>query len=208
MNDCGPLFDRQVIKETGILGEDRIRWVSPLKDDEYAEYRDQDFLNRLGLTLTKRSLDSFWPNLGPQWDALGRTEAGRIILIEAKANIPEVVSPATGAGPKSRVLIEKSIAETQKFLGVDENISWTGKLYQYTNRLAHLYLLRELNDIDAYLIFVYFVGAEDVNGPQTIAEWKSALTVTKLILGLNEHHKLSKYVADIFIDVGQIANAA
>jgi hypothetical protein len=68
--------------------------------------------------------------------------------------------------------------------------------------------LRELNDIDAHLVFVYFVGAEDVNGPQTIAEWKSALTVAKLVLGLKERHKLSKYVADVFIDVRQIANAA
>jgi hypothetical protein len=204
VNDCRQLFDQQVKKESGIPEEDRITWVSPLKEDEYAEYRDQDFLNRLGLTLTKRSLDSFWPNWGPQWDALGRTGTGRIILLEAKANIPEIVSSATGAGPKSRVLIENSIAETQKFLGSDKNISWTGKLYQYTNRLAHLYLLRELNGVDAHLVFVYFVGAKDVNGPRTIAEWKSALTVAKLVLGLKERHKLSKYVSDIFIDIGQI----
>ncbi len=208
VNDSTQLFDRQVAKATGIPREDLITWVSPLRDDEYAEYRDQDFLDRLGLTLPKRPLDSFWPNRGPQWDALGRTEAGRIILLEAKANVPEVVSPATGAGPESRALIEKSIAATQEFLGVDKEIPWTGKLYQYTNRLAHLYLLRELNGVDAYLVFVYFVGAEDVNGPKTVAEWKRALTVAKRVLGLGERHKLSKYVADVFIDVSKFESDA
>ena len=35
---------------------------------------------------------------------------------------------------------------------------WSGTFYQYANRLAHLYLLHELNDVDAWLVFVYFVG--------------------------------------------------
>ncbi len=34
----------------------------------------------------------------------------------------------------------------------------TKGFYQYINRLAHLYLLRVLNKIPAYLVFVYFVN--------------------------------------------------
>lgn len=30
------------------------------------------------------------------------------------------------------------------------------KLYQYANRLAHLYFLRHLNGVEAYLLLLYF----------------------------------------------------
>jgi hypothetical protein len=49
-----------------------IDWKSPQKTDKYAEYRDEDFLKKLGiLNKMKYSLSKFWPNNGPQWDALG-----------------------------------------------------------------------------------------------------------------------------------------
>ena len=143
--------------------------------------------------------------MGPQWDALAKTKSGRIILLEAKANIPEVVSPATGASPASRELIEKSLSETKAFLGVDQDLPWVGRLYQFTNRLAHLYLLRELIGIDAYLVFTYFVGDDDVNGPKTVNEWKAALTVAKKVLGISERNPMSKFVSDAFVDIREIA---
>lgn len=208
VNETPDLFNLRIASVSAIPKDDKIEWVSPLQDDEYAEYRDQDFLDRLGIHLPKTSLKEFWPNLGPQWDALGKTRNGRIILLEAKANIPEVISPATGAGSKSRILIEKSISETQAFLGIDQDIPWTEKLYQYTNRLAHLYLLRELNGIDAHLVFAYFIGDYDVNGPKTVEEWKATLTVAKKVLGLRERHPLSKFVSDVFVNVNEIESAA
>jgi len=203
-NDAATVFNRHIYEASNIPFDDEIIWVSPLKNDEYAEYRDQDFLDLIDLELPKLPLNTFWPKLGPQWDGLGRTENGRILLVEAKANIPEVVSPGTGASSESRALIDRSVGETKAFLGVDKDIPWTGKLYQYANRLAHLYLLRELNDIDAYLVFVYFVGDDEVNGPKSIAEWKSALSVVKKVLGLGSRHALSKYVVDVYIDIAEI----
>lgn len=205
VNEHRELFNSHILSASSIPGDDEIVWVSPLLDDDYAEYRDQDFLDRLELNLPKKRLKDFWPNLGPQWDALARTSSGRIILLEAKANIPEVVSPATGASPASRELIEKSLSETKAFLGVDHDIPWAGRLYQFTNRLAHLYLLRELNGIDAYLVFTYFVGDDDVNGPRTVMEWKAALTVAKKVLGISERNPMSKYVSDVFVDIGDLA---
>lgn len=181
--------------------------MSPLEDDEFAEYRDQDFLNRLGVVLPQRNLETFWPNRGPQWDALGLTESGTVLLVEAKANIPEVVSSGTEATRKSRDMIVRSIGEVQEYLGVDPSISWTGKLYQYANRMAHLYLLRELNGLDARMVFVYFNGDDDVNGPETTAEWKSALAIVKGVLGIDHRHRLSKYVSDVFIDVSDLKGA-
>jgi len=204
VNDFPSVID-SAIHETGVVAsDDAISWLSPLRDDEFAEYSDQDFLDRLSITLPRRSLESFWPKRGPQWDALGRTDSGAVLIVEAKANVPEVVSPGTQASSQSRELIDASIAETKAFLGIDPDIRWTGKLYQYANRLAHLYLLRELNGFDARLLNVYFVGDEDVDGPKTVAEWKSALTVVKRVLGLPNNHRLARYAADVLVDVANL----
>ena len=84
---------------------------------------------------------------------------------------------------------------------MDAEIPWSGKLYQYANRLAHLYLLRKLNHIPAYMIFVYFIGDRDVDGPKSIEEWKAAITVAKRVLGWSGRSKLSKYIADVYLDI-------
>lgn len=47
-----------------------IEWLSPRADDDYVEYRDEAFLDLLGIKLTKTKLKNFWPKGGPQWDAL------------------------------------------------------------------------------------------------------------------------------------------
>src|SRR5205807_2081864 len=60
------------IADTTRIPADEIDWVSPLAVDDYAEYRDQDFLDRLDLHLEHFPLHNFWPARGPQWDALGR----------------------------------------------------------------------------------------------------------------------------------------
>ena len=151
-------------------------------------------------------LREFWPRFGPQWDALGRTDQGAVFLVEAKANIPELVSPASGAkSPTSIALIDDSLKQVQRFLRVDTGIDWSGKLYQYANRIAHLYLLRELNRIPAYLLFIYFIVDRDVDGPQTTEEWKAAIEVAERVLGLPTRHRLSDYVVDIFVHVDEIS---
>ena len=71
--------------------------------------------------------------------------------------------------------------------------------------MAHLYLLRQLNQIPAYLIFVYFVQAAEVNGPGTVAEWEAALSVVKRVLGIGERHRLSRFVSEVFIPVTELS---
>jgi len=45
----------------------KIDWKSPLQTDDYAEYRDEDFLIKLGvLNKIKYPLSNFWPDYGPQ----------------------------------------------------------------------------------------------------------------------------------------------
>ena len=41
------------------------------------------------LTLPQRSLSSFWPRRGPQWDGLARTGRGDLLLVEAKAHVAD-----------------------------------------------------------------------------------------------------------------------
>ena len=60
-----------------------------------------------------------------------------------------------------------------------------------------------LYHIPAYLIFIYFIGDESVNGPKTKEEWLAAIQVMEKCLGLGRH-KLKKYMADIFIDVKEL----
>jgi len=193
------LIDQHIKNIFPDLNNDTIIWKSPLKIDNYAEYRDNDFIKIVGLANEEIKLREFWPVRGPQWDALATTANKKIILVEAKANIPEVVSPGTCAGEKSKNLIIKSLNETKLYLGIKNNIDWSGKFYQYTNRLAHLYFLRVKCSKPAYLINIYFIGDKSVNGPSTKGEWKAALQVLNSHLGVSQH-KLSKYMSNIFID--------
>ena len=202
VNETPVLLDEAIAEASNGHVTTPIDWRSPRREDDYAEYRDQAFLDLLDVSLPNRTLEAFWPRLGPQWDALGVSGSGQAVLVEAKANIPEVISPPSGAGVASLARISESLKETAEFLRVRSSCDWSGTFYQYSNRLAHLYLLAEVNRIDAWMVFVYFVNAADVDGPKTVLEWKAALQVMYGALGLSKRHRLSSRVLDVFLDVG------
>ncbi len=183
-------------------GASSIDWLSPRSDDGFAEYRDAAFLDRLGETDLSAALSGFWPKRGPQWDALARSDNGDLLLIEAKAHVGEVCSPGTQSKAISRSLIETSLSATSKALGATPRAAWADVFFQYANRLAHLDFLRRTQGRPAWLVFVYFVGDTEMQGPRSRAEWLSALKVVKHVMGLPERHALSRYVIDIFPDVG------
>ena len=103
--------------ETRSFGIGDIRWCSPIADDEYAEYRDEAFLSCLNLAPTRRPLSTFWPRGGPQWDALGVTTSGGAVLVEAKAHVNELYSPAPAASEASLGRIQLSLRECRAGLG-------------------------------------------------------------------------------------------
>ena len=184
--------------------EININWKSPIKDDQYAEYRDEDFLRILDIESKINSpLEKFWPKRGPQWDALGIDDE-KIFLVEAKANLPEVVSPPIVAGKESKSKILTSFSELKEYLNINNTIDWSETFYQYANRIAHLYFLRVLNGINAYLVNIYFINDNSVAGPKSIDEWRGALTIIKHYLGIPKKNKLEKYMIDIFIDVNDL----
>ena len=85
-----------------------IDWLSPLKDDGFAEYRDSDSQKALGQKHLQDQLKNVCPNSGPQWEAFGKN--GTTSLVEAKANIPEIKSTSQAKSPCSISIIEKAIS--------------------------------------------------------------------------------------------------
>lgn len=200
VNNYVELINNPIKERFKNLSDEKIIWKSPLAEDDFAEYTDDDFVEKIGLEPDEIKLQEFWPRRGANWDALATTDKNKIILVEAKANIPELVSPPSGAGKASMKLIAKSLNETKDYLNKKDEVDWAGKFYQYTNRVAHLYFLREQRGKEVFLVNIYFIGDTSVDGPTTKEEWKGAIEVMKRYLGLNSH-KLQKYMADIFIDI-------
>jgi hypothetical protein len=169
---------------------DEVEWLSPVASDEYAEYYDAEFLNRLGVApqALRVPLSDFWPASGPRWDGFGRTASGKLILIEAKAYVEEGVDFRSKAkDPKSLEKINEALAAAKAYFGATADAPWQTPFYQYANRLAHLYFLRELNGLDAYLLFLYFADAPDVPRPSSVEQWEGAVRLTEKCLGLGAH---------------------
>ena len=176
-----------------------IEWLSPLASDDYSEYRDEAGLALLGIESVARPLREFWPARGPQWDALGRTMDGAVLLVEAKAHVGELISGSSGArSPKSVTTIAAALDDAANWLRASPKVPWNGPFYQYANRLAHLYYLRQVCGVAAYLVFVYFVGDEDMKGPDTKEQWEGAIELVHRLLGLS---RAPEFVVDVFIDV-------
>lgn len=211
VNRAPDLLERPIAAHAGLSSTDRITWLSPRADDAFAEYSDDAFLSKLEVRLDRRALRDFWPPRGPQWDGLGKAASGEFFLIEAKAHIGELLSAACAAAPASRKVIERSLGDVQRALGVRGAPGWTGRCYQYTSRLAHLHLLRHLNKKPASLVFVYFLNADDVQGPTTAEEWTGAIGLMQVMLGLDDdriERRLGNGVIEVFIDVRDVAAAA
>lgn len=178
----------------------RIRWVSPLASDGYREYRDQAFLERVGLREFAKELANFWPNFGPSWDALavvddalGKMRPG-VLLVEAKSHIPEIYGKGCLATPESRARIALSLSQARDWCGVSASDDWMGTLYQSANRIAHLYFLRERLRVPAWLVNLYFT--DDPIGPTHRSAWEAEIASTKARLGLG---KPVPHMADVYL---------
>jgi hypothetical protein len=198
------------LQRSGAIGPRvSVTWHSPLDKDDFREYRDGKALEKAGITKAnlKKPLEEFWPARGPVWDALGITSEGRPLFIEAKAHIPEAASPASKATATSLELIEQSLGEARRFYTPRATAAWSSLFYQYANRLAHHYFLRQVNEVPSGLVFLYFVNADDMLGPMSEEEWRGAVRLIHAVLGLPKD--LSAYgVFDAFLDARLLQDAA
>jgi hypothetical protein len=204
INSCPELLNGRIREKVASLSGREICWVSPLKQDNFAEYRDTAFLKLINHQELSEELKQFWPKNGPQWDALGKISGEEIfILVEAKANVPEIISNCVAKDEKSLNIISERLVETQRWLNCKRAmIDWRSGFYQYANRLAHLYFLRQKSHKESYLIFLYFV-ADLTHIPTSLDAWNSALQLQKKLMGLSAK-SLNGKVIDIFIFTNEI----
>jgi len=185
VNNYPDLLDNALQRAGAIGREETVSWTSPLEVDGFKEFRDSTALKKLGVANSiTYPLKNFWPQRGPVWDATGITTNHAPVLLEAKAHIPEAASPASAASQKSMRLIEESLEKARQFYSPRSKSTWTGTFYQYTNRLAYQYFLRELNKIPSILVFLDFVNAIEMDGPTSELEWKGATRLLHAVLGL------------------------
>jgi hypothetical protein len=202
-----PELLRYSLVDAGAVGSSEpVTWSAPLAFEGFAEPRDEEALRKAGiLSLPNRSLNDFWPRRGPVWDAVGKV--GRASLfVEAKAHVKEAESPPSQASPASLSKINAALAEAREFYAKGSMADWHLTYYQYANRLAHHYLLTQLNELDSRLVFLYFVNATDMNGPSRAEEWVAVTNRIHAALGLPaDLQGLGIYHA--FLDVRALPNA-
>ncbi len=199
----------QMLREQEVLAPDEtVTWLSPLASDDFAEYRDEAFIAHLGLHSARMDmpLANFWPGRGPQWDGLARTSRRRLLLIEGKSHRSELVSHCAARNARSLIKIQRALGQAKTFCRADSTADWSLRHYQYANRLAHLYWLRQLNGIDAHLVFTCFVHDATMRGPTSVAAWQAEIAAVHQRLGLTSD-PMPGFVHHLFVDVAEAPRA-
>jgi hypothetical protein len=161
---------------------------------------------------SQRELTEFWPRFGPQWDGLAVTDKGQVLLVEAKAHVPEMVTaPSQARGESALLKIQESLGRVKAFANSKAPVDWSTSFYQFANRLAHLFWMREVNGHDAYLVNLFFTNDREMNGPATEAEWQAAIRLQEVFLGVRQGSPagsldpwVGAYSLDVFVDVNDI----
>jgi hypothetical protein len=204
--NANPAVLAAALRRAGALGKgETITWKSPLKLEKFREYRDKSVLEQLALNGSlSAQLRKFWPARAPVWDALALVSDKSPLLVEAKAHIAEAVtSPSKATSSLSQALIERSLETTRRKYAPRSKGKWGSSFYQYANRLAFQFFLREVNKVNSRLVFLYFVNATDVQGPTTEDEWRGAIRTIHALMGLPE--SLVKFgVYEVFVDAHDI----
>ncbi len=199
VNEHRDNLDMAVLDQMPSLAERAfsLDWRAPLAP-EYEEPRDRAFLKAVGREDLTGSLRKFWPARGPVWDALAVVNLRRgghgVLLCEGKSHPAEVYGGGTKAGQRSRDRIAVALAQTQKWLRTPRDPQrWMDPLrpeergyssvYQSANRYAHLYWLREIAGVEAWLCHLLFV--DDPTYGKTSREcWDEKLPEIERDLGL------------------------
>ena len=150
--------------------QDELKWLSPLGEDAFAEYQlnHEEMLHNFMVSGREaETLFPFWPWRQPQWDGIALGKQGTLYLFEAKSHTGELKSKLAASDPKSRELIQKTLAKVkgQCFPGGNYD-KWLWEEYQFANRLAFLVLLNDpklLRKLHLRAVKVVFVNfANDV----------------------------------------------
>jgi hypothetical protein len=190
------------LSSLGAAGAKSIKWTSPLEANGCREYQDDEFLEHITQANNARELREFWPSGGPMWDALGIVslkEGEGVVLVEGKSYVGEMYALGCQAGapdPKTgkrasqrsrsnRKQIAMALWDTQEWLAIypPDPQRWMGPLYQTANRIAHLYWLREVIGVPAWLVYLLFV--DDPIEPTSEEQWAEGIDEANRELGLD-----------------------
>lgn len=183
----------------------RLEWVYPTGTEGEREPEGLAFLS------DRQDVQALWREYWPQrgraqtWDGVAKlhTSAGsEWVLIEAKANSVEFVTPPCGAVKEGgRGQIKTALGQVKTALGVHRHYPWLGTYYQYANRLAVLHFLTEAS-VPARLLHLYFIGDCFPDGrecPSTIERWRELIEARRITMGLPQSHCLSDRTHEAFV---------
>lgn len=193
-----------------------LSWVYPdeANDPNQREFENLRFLTTSEFAQTASEFKTVWPATGTgiSWDGIAWAESDprQLILIEAKANQPELCSAPSGASDASLKMISSALGHVKSLLHVHHRFTWTNSYYQYANRLFVLNFLQDR--CKCHLVFLYFTGETFPDGtpcPSDSAEWRELIHACHLSLGLASPgerdklraHELGKRVHDVFLPV-------
>ena len=172
-----------------------------MEEDCFAEYRDRFFLRAVGLQHLAPSLKAFWPRRGPCWDGLARIETAAalsgVVLVEAKSYPEEMEGSGCKAEGASLQQIQRALEEAKRWCAVPESTDWLGPLYQFANRLAHVYFLRERHGIPTWLANVCFID-DPTRKATSRTEWTAHMTALRSRLGFDG--RPIPWVVDVFLE--------
>lgn len=185
-------FTTAVSAATGVAAIDWLdRHLAP-GDPSPRELRGLEFL--ASSDPVRQEWEQLWPQTGNvhNWDAVGRggdDHRPTWLLVEAKANLTELVSKCSATDPQSLTLINEALTQAQTALGAQPGGPWTERIYQLANRVTMLHHLVS-HGVEAHLVLVCFVGDRtDVGGqqrscPADAGGWAGALAEQDRLLGL------------------------
>ena len=153
-----------------------INWL----DFRFNGPEDKELLNFDFIDSLKAEWRNYWAcgATGLNWDAVGVTEDGTYVLVEAKAHIGEMKSSASGS-EKSKKSNNQVITKTINKYGVQRTAEdWNRDVYQLANRLVAVDFLNE-KGIKAVLVYVLFENGygfnTSINKSVSKEEWEKAI---------------------------------
>lgn len=151
---------------------DTLQWLSPLRKEEYREYRmnNSKILNLLGITkdMKERYFKQFWPSPQPEWDGIAIDTNKILYLFEAKSHFQEFVPGKKGNHDNDNMKYSSIMNIAKKLFGIENTPAnkeyWCKQYYQIANRIAFQQKLitiarkEKVNYVDVKMIFLNFVN--------------------------------------------------
>ena len=215
-------FEKKILEANPDWEGGTITFYSPLKHDDYTEYKGSIFIKGrinkgssfwedMGVACPEDIKNgTFWPVRGANWDALAvltrKDGCKELILFEAKAHLGELIH---GKDPQkwcteSRSIIIKSLSQTIGKYSTKGYEAWLSA-YQFSNRIAYAQHLNKCG-IRTHVVYALYNNDSSFKDKAVPGNpkrnWKSKLNKQYDLLGIGEDHlqKLSNIYRVVELD--------